>query len=236
MTRARQLSRLISPTNFTVDAPNSRVGLGSENPTAKLNVAGIVSATAFYGDGSNLEGVASAGLGTAVDDASLYGGQQIYYTNTVLSIGGTVTVNPPDTSKIAYTQYQEISVESGADFIVSDGDDFIPDILGISSDVQSPGLLPGAGGRVRTGSITNKAGTGAPQLTFGAEVPVGYGITGAGGINITGVATAASFSGNLTGNVTGNVTGTAATFTTIEATTYVGVPEGTNVLKAMLFV
>ena len=82
MTRARQLSRLISPTNFTVDAPNSRVGLGSENPTAKLNVAGIVSATAFYGDGSNLEGVASAGLGTAVDDASLYGGQQIYYTAT----------------------------------------------------------------------------------------------------------------------------------------------------------
>ena len=219
MTRARQLSRLINPTNFTVDVPNSRVGLGSENPTAKLNVAGIVSATAFYGDGSNLDGVASAGLGTAVDDTSLYGGNVIYYTNKVLSIGGTVTVDPPSSANVAYTQYQEISVESGADFIVADGDDFIPDILGISSDVQSPGLLPGAGGRVRTGSITNKAGTGAPQLTFGAEVPVGYGITGAGGINITGVATAASFSGNLTGNVTGNVTGNADTATTATTAT-----------------
>jgi len=199
MTRARQLSRLINPTNFTVDAVNSRVRLGSETPTAKLNVSGIVSATAFYGDGSNLEGVASAGLGTAVDDASLYGGQQIYYTNTVLSIGGTVTVNPPDTSKIAYTQYQEIAVDSGADFIVADGDDFISDILGIGSDVQQPGLLAGGGGRVRADNFTNKAGTGAP--TFNA------------GVVVTGVATATSFSGNLTGNVTGNVTGNADTAT-----------------------
>jgi hypothetical protein len=222
MTRARQLSRLINPTNFTVDATTSRVGLGSENPTAKLNVSGIVSATAFYGDGSNLEGVASAGLGTAVESGSVYGGEQIYYTNTVLGIGGTVTVDPPATSNVAYTQYQEIAVDSGADFIIGDGDDFIPDILGISSDVQQPGLLAGGGGRVRADNFTNKAGTGAP--TFNA------------GVVVTGVATATSFSGNLTGNVTGDVNAGIVTATTIEATTYIGVPEGTNVLKAMLFV
>jgi hypothetical protein len=218
MSRARDLSRLSNPTNFCPDVATGRVGLGSENPTAKLNVAGIVSATAFYGDGSNLDGVASAGLGTAVDDTSEYGGQQIYYTNTVLGIGATLTVNPPDSSNIAYTQYQEISVDAGADLIISDGDDLIPDILGISSDVQVPGVLAGGGGRVRADNFSNKAGTGAPQLTFGAEVPVGYGITGAGGINIAGVVTAASFSGSATG-LTGtpditvrNVTGVAATF------------------------
>ena len=61
--------------------------------------------------------------------------------------------------------------------------------------------------RIRADKFVNSGATGAPQLTFGAEVPVGYGITGAGGINITGVATAASFSGNLTGNATG-LTGT----------------------------
>ena len=49
--------------------------------------------------------------------------------------------------------------------------------------------------RIRADKFVNSGATGAPQLTFGAEVPVGYGITGAGGINITGVATAASFSG-----------------------------------------
>jgi hypothetical protein len=191
MSRARDLSRLSNPTNFTPDATTGRVGLGSENPTAKLNVAGIVSATAFYGDGSNLEGVASAGLGTAVDDTSAFGGQQIYFTDKVLSIGGNLTVNPPDSSNIAYTQYQEISVETGADLIISDGDDLIPDILGISSDVQVPGVLAGGGGRVRADNFSNKAGTGAPTFSSG--------------VNITGVATATQFSGNITG--------TAATFT-----------------------
>ena len=58
--------------------------------------------------------------------------------------------------------------------------------------------------KVRSDNISNRADDGAPKLVFGAEVPVGYGITGAGGINITGVATAASFSGNVTGNASGS--------------------------------
>ena len=72
--------------------------------------------------------------------------------------------------------------------------------------------------RVRANKLTNRAGSGAPELTYGAEVPVGYGITGAGGINIAGVATAASFSGDATG-LTGtpdinvrNIVGVGATF------------------------
>ena len=62
--------------------------------------------------------------------------------------------------------------------------------------------------RVRADKLVNRPGTGAPQLTYGAEVPVGVGLTGAGAINITGVATAGSFSGNLTGNVTGDLNST----------------------------
>ena len=223
MSRARDLSRLSNPTNFTPIVSNGRVGLGSTNPTAKLNVAGIVSATAFYGDGSNLEGVASAGLGTAVEAGSLYGGEQIYYTNTVLSIGGTVTVDPPTSSKIGYTQYQEIAVESGADFIVGDGDDFIPDILGISSDVQTPGLLAGGGGRLRADNITNKAGTGAP--TFNA------------GVVVTGVATATSFSGSASGltNIpSAQLTGALPALDG-SALTNLNIPAGFNELDAALF-
>ena len=87
--------------------------------------------------------------------------------------------------------------------------------------------------RVRANKLTNRAATGAPELTYGAEVPVGVGLTGDGGINIAGVATAGGFVGALTGNVTGNadtatsasgitgtpditvrnITGVAATFT-----------------------
>ena len=113
MTRARDLSRLSSPVNFTVDALNNRVGLGSTTPTAKLNVSGIVSATSFYGDGSNLEGVASAGLGTAVEAGSAFGGEQIYYTNTVLRYWrNSYCRSTKQLLMIGYTQYQEIAVES----------------------------------------------------------------------------------------------------------------------------
>ena len=204
MTRARDLARVINPTNFTVDNTNSRVGLGSTAPTAKLNVTGIVSATAFYGDGSNLEGVASAGLGTALADEGA--NAVIYYTDKVLGVEANTTVDVPDasSSNVAYTQYEEVSVSSGVDFIIADGDDFVPDILGISSDVQTPGLLSGGGGRVRADNYTDKAGTGAP--TFNA------------GLNIVGLVSATSFSGDGTGltgvaSTDNIITGTAATFT-----------------------
>jgi hypothetical protein len=58
--------------------------------------------------------------------------------------------------------------------------------------------------KVRSDNISNRADDGAPALVYGAEVPVGYGITGAGGINIAGIATAASFVGNVTGNASGS--------------------------------
>ena len=53
--------------------------------------------------------------------------------------------------------------------------------------------------KVRSDNISNRADDGAPALTYGVEIPVGVGITGAGGIDITGIVTAASavFSGNL---------------------------------------
>ena len=230
MSRARDLSRLSSPSVFSVDATdasNNKVGVGSTNPTAKLNVAGIVSATAFYGDGSNLEGVASAGLGTALGESG--GLEVIYYTDNILSIGATITVDPPSSTNVAYTQYAEVSVDANADLIIASGDDFIPDVLGLSTVGVTP--LTGTGGRIRADLFTNKAGTGAPTFQTG--------------VVITGVATATTFSGALSGNATSATTATNAQGLTgtpnisvgvITATQYVGVPEGTNVLKAMLFV
>ena len=190
MTRARSLSKLSNPSVFTVD--NSfNVGIDSTSPSAKLGVSGIVSATAFYGDGSNLEGVASAGLGTALGEAN--GLDVIYYTDNVLTVTDNITVDPPASTNVAYTQYAEIAVADSKDLIVADGDDLVPDILGLSTAGITP--MTGAGGRIRAGSFVNKAGTGAPQLTLGAEIPVGYGLTGAGGINVGGAAT---IGGNLT--------------------------------------
>ena len=73
--------------------------------------------------------------------------------------------------------------------------------------------------RIRANKITNKLGTGAVELEKGAHLPIGMGITGAGGLNITGVVTAGSFAGDGSGLIgvasTDNIiTGTAATFNT----------------------
>ena len=176
--------------------------------------SGIVSATSFFGDGSNLEGVASAGLGTALDSDTA-GLDVIYYTNNILDINTSITVDPPTSTNVAYTQYADINVADSVDLIIADGDDLIPDILGLSTAGITP--LTGAGGRIRAGFFTNKAGTGAPQLTFGAEVPVGYGITGAGSVNLTGIVTATSLSvvdSTVTGgiNATGVITAASGSF------------------------
>ena len=73
--------------------------------------------------------------------------------------------------------------------------------------------------QIQVDTIVDKAGTGSPAFTYGLEVPVGYGITGAGGINVSGVVTCGSLAGSATG-LTGtpditvnNITGVAATFT-----------------------
>ena len=196
MSAARDLAKLGNTDVFTVDTAAGRVGVDSTSPVGEFQVgaaitvgsaSGIISATAFYGDGSNLDGVSSAGLGTALSETDGDAAKLIYYTNTILGIGSTVHIKVPTGSDVAYTQYADIDVAENVDFIVDAGDDFIPDVLGLSTagvDVSS-----GQGGRVRAGYLINKAGTGAPQLTYGAEVPVGYGITGAGGINIGGAAT-----------------------------------------------
>ena len=68
--------------------------------------------------------------------------------------------------------------------------------------------------RIHVDNIYNKQGTGAPILPAG--------------VNVTGVCTATSFDGN-------SATFTSGTFSTVEATTYVGVPAGTDVLESMLF-
>ena len=93
--------------------------------------SGIITATKFVGDISDATG-AAAGLGTALSQTQTSPLNKIYFTDNILSIGATVTIDPPPSSTVAYTNYSEIKI-SGADLIIKDGDDFIPDILGLST-------------------------------------------------------------------------------------------------------
>ena len=59
---------------------------------------------------------------------------------------------------------------------------------------------------INVDTIRSRTGT-APQLDKGVEVTVGVAITGSGGVNVSGFATAGRFVGDITGDVTGDVTG-----------------------------
>ena len=139
---------------------------------------GIITASAFFGDGSGLEGVSSSGIGTALNDDDTNVLNKIYYVNQELSIGSTVTVNHPDTGTASYTHYQDLVVKNDADFIVADGDTFIPDILGITTSTLAASAA--TGGRIRAGTITNAGANGAVNFPNGL------------------VATSATFTGVLT--------------------------------------
>ena len=52
---------------------------------------------------------------------------------------------------------------------------------------------------IRVNRVVSADGTSAPTMTYGFQVPTGIGITGAGGINITGVCTATTFAGDGSG-------------------------------------
>ena len=142
MSRARSLSLLGNENTLSVDQTNSYVGVGSTIPSSSLNVglgvtidgnSGVVTATSFVGDGSGLEGVASAGLGTAISDDATSALNVLYYVNKSLDIADdtTVTVPTTSTSNVAYTNYQDIIVADTKDLIIADGDDLLLDVLGL---------------------------------------------------------------------------------------------------------
>ena len=68
MTRARNLGKLANTNTLSADNVNNFVGIASTQPTTRLTVVGVVSATSFSGDGSGLTGVANTEnvIGTAI--------------------------------------------------------------------------------------------------------------------------------------------------------------------------
>ena len=144
----------------------------------QINASGIITASEFRGDGSNLTSL-PAGLGTALSSTQSSPLNKIYYTNTVLPVESTITVDTPASASAAYTQYADISVGSGADLIISDGDDLIPDVLGLRPDGTIGG---GALGRMRVDKLVGKDTTSAVNVEKGLVV--------------TGVVTATQFKGD----------------------------------------
>ena len=131
-----------------VDNVNQRVGIGTTNPQGMLQVGtgvtvfgltGIVSATAFWGDGSNLEGVSASGLGTALnaDDATLPDTtplQYIFKAADTLHIGAATSVrvdSDATSGNIAYMREARTIIGAGATFTIGAGTTLISNVLSI---------------------------------------------------------------------------------------------------------
>ena len=113
------------------------------NADGNLNLSGIVTASSFDGSlaaskltgalpaisGQNLTNL-PAGLGTALSADQTSPLNTLYYVNSVMSIGSTITVNPPPTAVAVYTNYAELQLEDSADLIIESGD-VVPDVLGL---------------------------------------------------------------------------------------------------------
>ena len=81
--------------------------------------AGVVTATKFVGDGSDLTSL-PAGLGTALSADVSKPLNSIYYVNDTLHVTENSLVDVPSTSSNAYTQYSNIQVEDNVNLTVND--------------------------------------------------------------------------------------------------------------------
>ncbi|MCP4582304.1 MAG: hypothetical protein GY839_11880 [candidate division Zixibacteria bacterium] len=78
------LSSYSAPNALIVKGITGNVGVGTTNPSTKLDVSGAVTASTYYGDGSNLTGISGSG-----DDDWTINGNEIYHLNGNVGIGTT---------------------------------------------------------------------------------------------------------------------------------------------------
>jgi hypothetical protein len=219
---------------------NSGISTTISFRAAGINVSGIVTASSFVGDGSGLTGVVGSGSGITIkDDNSTVGTAGTINFGSNLSVSaissGIVTVTGTDTN----TTYTQAAVESGANVNIRLTD----------SDATTDDILLTAGSNVTFSSVTaagftiNSSGSGGSsqfaETSIGIHTlsNVGIGTTNptsklsvTGDANISGVVTAASFSGDgstLTG-ITASQTPSFTTLNVVGVSTFAGITTVTG--------
>jgi hypothetical protein len=132
MTRAVTLANLAIQDLLTIDGDNDRVGIGSTQPTTKLDVDGTVTATSFVGDGANLTGVSGFATALSTDQTSVL--NRFFKTPEEIPIGAgtSVSIESDDASgNVAFVREGRIHVAVGATFHVGSGTTFVTNVLGV---------------------------------------------------------------------------------------------------------
>ena len=114
-------------TTITGPGIHTQSNINSHN----INSTGIITATKFVGDGSDLTSL-PAGLGTAISADADKPLNSIFYVNDTLHVTENSLVELPTTSSVAYTQFANVQVEDNMNLTINDDVEFVPDILNLS--------------------------------------------------------------------------------------------------------
>jgi len=97
-----------------------------------FEVTGVLTATSFSGDGSNLTGV--SGFATVLSSDKSSPLNLIFKTPESLTIGAGTSVrvtSDASSGNVAFTRCATIRVASGATFAISSGTTFVANVLGV---------------------------------------------------------------------------------------------------------
>lgn len=137
MTRARDLARFANNQALSVDS-DLEVGINSTSPAARLDVrgnvviTGVLTATTFVGDGSNLTGV--SGFATALNSSQSSPLFNVFKTPRRFDVGAgtSLTVESDATSgNVAFMRNAEVHVAVGSTFHIGSGTTLVTNVLSI---------------------------------------------------------------------------------------------------------
>ena len=131
MSRARSLSKLGNPNVLSVDSSRN-VGINSTSPKEKLNVVGVVSATSFFGNGSNLSGIIA---GATLSAAS--GAQRLVVTSLT---SGTMTAAGTNANLTFNSTSNTLSATNLSGALAASN------LTGTIADARFPATLPAVSG------------------------------------------------------------------------------------------
>ena len=123
------LSRITKVGGNSLESPLNFTGIVS---ATDASFSGVVTATSFIGDGSNLTGVSGFSDALSNDTNSLL--NQVFKTTQSYTVGSATSVTIQSdlaSGNIAFTRLNSITVSSGSTVRVASGTTFIMNVLGV---------------------------------------------------------------------------------------------------------